>query len=252
MTRGKQDKLYRSFNKGLITEAGFLTYPEDASIDELNTVIYRKGNRSRRAGIDYEDNSTEVTFEAGTSDNSVTNEYYWKAPGDRGNLNFLVVQVDTKLYFFDSSVSPLSEGKKVFTVNLLDFKAPTASNAQVSATRVHMASGNGVLFVAQQYVNPIAVSYDHVTDTINPIQVFIQMRDFDGVSDGYANDYEPSALTPEHHYNLFNQGWVSPGSYSTTPSTGGTTTNTGSSNITYDPWSGRVINRNDPDTGAIP
>ena len=122
MTRGKQDKLYRSFNKGLITEAGFLTYPEDASIDELNTVIYRKGNRSRRAGIDYEDNSTEVTFEAGTSDNSVTNEYYWKAPGDRGSLNFLVIQVDTKLYFFDSSVSPLSEGKKAFTVKYLTYE----------------------------------------------------------------------------------------------------------------------------------
>lgn len=38
----------------MITEASPLTYPEDASYDEDNMILYRAGNRSRRLGIDFE------------------------------------------------------------------------------------------------------------------------------------------------------------------------------------------------------
>ena len=38
----------------MITEASPLTYPEDASYDEDNMILYRKGNRSRRFGVDFE------------------------------------------------------------------------------------------------------------------------------------------------------------------------------------------------------
>jgi hypothetical protein len=33
------EKIYRSFTKGLITEASPLTFPENASIDERNFVL---------------------------------------------------------------------------------------------------------------------------------------------------------------------------------------------------------------------
>src|SRR5690242_1373810 len=106
--RGQLNKLYRSFNKGLITEAGFLNYPEDASTDELNTVLYKSGNRSRRLGIDYEEDSIPSDFVNITPGlDTVTTEYLWKAPDDKGALNFLVVQVENYLHFFDMSKSPL-------------------------------------------------------------------------------------------------------------------------------------------------
>ena len=35
------------FNKGLITEAGELTFPEGASVDELNCALLRDGSRVR-------------------------------------------------------------------------------------------------------------------------------------------------------------------------------------------------------------
>ena len=54
MSRAETAKIYRTFVKGLITEASPLTYPENASIDEDNMILYRKGNRSRRLGIDFE------------------------------------------------------------------------------------------------------------------------------------------------------------------------------------------------------
>ena len=54
MSRAETTKVYRTFVKGMITEASPLTYPEDASYDEDNMILYRRGNRSRRFGVDFE------------------------------------------------------------------------------------------------------------------------------------------------------------------------------------------------------
>jgi hypothetical protein len=45
-------KQYNTFVKGLVTEAGPLTYPENASLDEENFVLNRDGSRQRRLGMD--------------------------------------------------------------------------------------------------------------------------------------------------------------------------------------------------------
>jgi hypothetical protein len=219
VTRARKDKLYRSFTKGLITEAGFLTYPEDSSTDELNTVISRKGNRSRREGIDFEENSTGVDLEITAS--STVSEYFWRAPGNKSSLNFIVVQVDGVLYFFDATTTPLSAGKKTFTVNLIDFKSPTATTSQIANVNVSMSAGKGYLFVANEYIDPFTIEYDPKTDTIETVRIYILMRDFDGVNDGLPNDAEPSTLSKEHKYNLRNQGWVTPGTPSVQTSTPG-------------------------------
>ena len=50
----KAEAAYRSFVKGLITEANQLTFPDNASIDESNFVLNRDGSRTRRLGLDYE------------------------------------------------------------------------------------------------------------------------------------------------------------------------------------------------------
>jgi hypothetical protein len=257
--RGQLNKLYRSFNKGLITEAGFLTYPEDASTDELNTILYKAGNRSRRFGIDFEEDSTVVPLaDSGGNQDSLTTEYLWKAPDDIGGLNFLVVQVDNFLHFFDMSVSPLSDGHKEFFVNLNSYKAAGATTDQVKNERVQMSGGKGYLFVASQYIDPITVEYDPVTDNIAVVRIFILMRDFDGVNDGLPNDAEPGSLTKEHHYNLKNQGWVTPGTPSvqtSTPNDDGTppdpenpvpdTGGTPTQNVYYDPYTGRPVKMGD-------
>ena len=45
-----------TFVKGLITEASELTFPENASVDELNCALERDGTRRRRQALTYEDN----------------------------------------------------------------------------------------------------------------------------------------------------------------------------------------------------
>lgn len=231
MARAEQPKLYRSFVKGLITEASFLTYPEDSSIDELNTVLSRKGNRTRRFGIDYEEDYTLLSIPVGDSD--AVSEYVWRSANSNANANFLCVQVGLVIHFFSLEGTPISDSQKSFTVNLSSFAAPGASDLQISTTPCGFAGGKGYLFVVNPYCEPVIVEYKEETDTIESVPVIIQIRDFEGVNDGLANDEEPTTLSNEHKYNLMNQGWVTPGYYSVP---GGVTVDT--DRIFYDPYSG--------------
>lgn len=221
--------------KGLITEASFLTYPEDSSIDESNTVISRKGNRTRRLGIDYEDSHVMVDMDV-VSD-TVVNEFVWKAVAKQAGLNFLCIQIGTKIRFFSLEASPVSDSLKGFTVDLSTYKIANANVGDVDGNYAEFSSGQGLLFLVHPYVEPLCVEYDSDADTISVIRVVIQMRDFEGVHDGLANDEEPSTLSTEHQYNLLNQGWVTPGTSSASSGEGSTI---GSSTY-YDPYTGQEV-----------
>lgn len=216
MPQAKAVKFVRSFVKGLITEAGYLNYPENASKDELNTLLHLRGNRSRRPGIDFEEDTTPTAF-TGFTDTDVTQEFFWRSANNDANVNFLVVQVGNDVYFYNASVSPLSNGRMAYALNLNSFKSPSATLDDVKKTRCDFAVGKGFLFIVQEFVDPISVEYNKDTDTFNAVRIIIQTRDFDGVNDGLTNDAEPTFLSPEHEYNLRNQGWVLPGSNSVQP-----------------------------------
>lgn len=247
MARARTNKLYRTFVKGLITEAGYLTYPEDASSSELNTVLSRKGNRTRRRGIRYEEdyNLNPVDLHGG---NAAINEYVWHSVAQRMGKTMTVVQVGSKIHFWSMDEMPLSDHKKNFVIDLLPHKAATASQLDVITNPVHFASGAGYLFIAHKHIEPLCVEYFPATDTFSVFRVVIQIRDFEGVYDGLANDEEPRTLTKEHHYNLLNQGWVAPGTKpapalgagETPPTTSPTTgqPSTGGGSTYYDPYTG--------------
>lgn len=216
MPQAKATKFVRSFVKGLVTEAGYLNYPEDASKDELNTLLHVRGNRTRRPGLDFEDDSTATNF-TGFTDTDVTNEFFWRSVDNDSSLNFLVVQMGNNVYFYDASFNPLSGGRKAYVLNLSSFKSPTATLEDVKTTRCDFAVGKGFLFIVSQFCDPISLEYDKDTDTFNSVRIILQVRDFDGVDDGLANDAEPTFLSAEHNYNLKNQGWVRSGSNSVQP-----------------------------------
>ena len=211
MARGKVNKLYRSFVKGLITEAGYLTYPENASTDELNTILKRKGSRSRRLGLDYEPNSTGTlinTFDQST----LTTEFHWQAVNNDADTNFLCLQIGSDILFFNTDATPIDGALKSFSIDLLDHKTSTSTDIEVQTAYVEMAAGKDFLFIVQKFISPLVVEYDADTDDIIVSDIVIQMRDFDGLNDDLMNDEEPVTLTAEHFYNLRNQGWVTPGS----------------------------------------
>ncbi len=209
MPRAKTTRLYRSFVKGLITEASPLTFPENASIDELNTVIERRGSRRRRRGFECETSYQAYPIEQFNWTQGVgeIQEFLWKSPAFKNSLEFLCVQTGGTVSFWDASASPLSSGLKPFTINLLPYAAPGRSAMDVANTPVEMTSGKGFLFIVSEAIEPLVIEYLPDTGSITTTPITIRIRDFDGVYDGLGNDEEPSTLSATHEYNLHNQGW---------------------------------------------
>lgn len=207
MPRATANKLYRTFVKGLITEAGPLTYPEDASINEDNMVLSVAGTRKRRKGIQNETNGIGYTTVSVPTDGVAITEFVWKSVANNASLNFNVLQTGRYLTFTDNTASTMSTTAKSFNIDLNAF---AVNSADPTDTAVQMACGKGLLFVVGAKTDPFYVVYDPTTDNIAVQRIYIQIRDFKGVDDGLANDEEPTSLSNTHQFNLMNQGWLDP------------------------------------------
>ena len=209
MARATEFKFYNNgFVKGLITEASPLTYPQNATSDEDNCVLFTKGNRRRRLGIDYENNfalSTYTFTDTAIGDTVAITSHIWENAGDAG-INFLTVQVGEMLYFFDLSEEPLSDGYKSFSVDMTSRAVSGAS--EIGSRPIYGVSGKGAFFVTGEKYNSFFITYDSTGDSITVADVDWRIRDFEGVEDNLDVDENPSTLSDEHKYNLFNQGWI--------------------------------------------
>jgi len=99
----KTERVFRSFVKGLITEASPLTFPENASIDEQNFVLNRDGSRSRRLGIDYESlyAKTSTGLTAADIQEGKQSFHRWDTPSGNSSIAIGVVRIKDKLWFVD-------------------------------------------------------------------------------------------------------------------------------------------------------
>lgn len=208
MPQTKAIKDNRTFVKGLITEAEALTYPANSCVEIENLVLYKKNLISRRLGLDAESNFqlSDVTFDISTVGNKAYGTYEWRNVDDDASTNFLVVQIGSTLYFYDYASTPLSSGRKTYTVNLNTYAV--AGVGDVSDTFVSTDVGNGALFVVGSKIDPFFIRYDRALDTFTTTKVTLRIRDMDGLNDGLALDAKPPTLSIQHKYNLFNQGWT--------------------------------------------
>ena len=194
-----------SWNKGLITEASPINFPEGASLDEENFVLDRDGSRRRRFGMDYEDGYGHAHFaESATAAFMAVSNFLWENVDENPDVNYLVHQFGNRLYFFNADTSAVS-------ANLL-FGGPLTLTATTVA-RFSMATIQGNLIVVTGDQN-IRIVAKEGTDTLTLTQSRLKVRDFWGVDDGLPVDERPSAtatisctIGARHHYNLYNQGW---------------------------------------------
>ena len=196
-----------TFVKGLITEASELTFPENASVDELNCALERDGTRRRRKALTLEENHvlSDVTIPQG----ALVHTLDWYNVAGQPNLEFLVVQVNNILYFYEKSADPLSANKYADTVNLNSYSA--ANNLSPSDERVQVTSLNGALIVASPAINTFFVEFDTVAQTFSETTITFKERDFEWqgsdvevTSEYFSNDSSPSA---ERTYDAKNVGW---------------------------------------------
>ena len=198
----KAEAAYRSFVKGLITEANQLTFPENASIDEANFVLNRDGSRSRRLGVDYE--SSYVLTATGLTATDIKEGkqsfHIWESPGGDTSVTLGIVRIKDKLWFMnlltDSPSANLKNSGSPITITSL-------SNSKIETSVIN----NKCVIVSKDLPRPVLLTYNVSTGAVTQSTIQIKIRDIYGVDDALFLDTRPVTLTNTHKYNLRNQGW---------------------------------------------
>lgn len=202
MAQRLNQKVVNTFIKGLITEAGELTFPEDASIDELNCLLERDGSRRRRLAVKVEESNVLSTFTV--SETGVFTTGRWENAAGQAGLDFLVVQTGTKLYFYNTASEPYSGNEKSFSIDLTTFEH--AGGISSGSVKVQMTSILGALVVASEAIDSFYIEYDTLTDTISTSTISPRVRDFEWQGD--TETYTTSGTySYERRYDARNAGW---------------------------------------------
>ena len=206
MGRRAADVEITTFIKGLITEAGPLTFPENASLSESNFVLNRDGSRQRRLGMDYEDGFTlkDTGVDLETNSDIATSSHIWENANQDGTLDIGVIQVGADLYLYDIN-------QEVVSTSILNGGVAIATGGtpeeEISATSIQ-----GKLIVAHNLDHSLLYEYDSITDSVTSTNINLAVRDQFGVAETIALDFRPSFGSSSsdyhlHRYNLLNQGW---------------------------------------------
>jgi hypothetical protein len=192
-----------TFIKGLITEAGELTFPENASVDELNCELFRDGSRRRRKAVAVESNNALSSFTLSASTNIHFGE--WRNVRNNSDKQYLVVQVNGRLYFYDKTSIPYSAQEYVNSVDLLAYETPTGS---IASDRCEFASILGNLVVVSDSINPVYISEED-DGTFTVTQINCRVRDFSWQGDRttYSETVTNSAISDGRKYDTYNTGW---------------------------------------------
>ena len=162
--------------KGLVTEAGELTFPEGASIDELNCSLSRDGSRSRRLGLEFETSNDLSSFPVNPDEIFTVGQ--WDNPGGVAGLTFMVVQAGSTLYFYNAGTAPYSAQYTGLSVDLSSYEI---AGKDISVSRVEFATIATVLVVASEAINTVYLTYDGANITTTEIE--FRIRDFEWISD---------------------------------------------------------------------
>jgi hypothetical protein len=182
----KTEKSFRSFVKGLVTEASELTFPEGSLIDGQNFVLKRDGSLERRLGIDYENLyekiSTGLTEEQISEGRSAF--YRWNSPSGDSSLAIGVIRIYTKFWFIDLLKSNPS-GNLLNNGDYIELSGLTTQDVQFANLN------NQLVVVSQDLAKPISFIYNADTKKISIAELTIKIRDLFGVHDGYDPDVRP-------------------------------------------------------------
>ena len=204
MAQRLNQKVVNTFIKGLVTEAGELTFPEDASIDELNCLLERDGSRRRRLSVKVEESNVLSTFAVSETDVFTTGT--WRNAAGQAGLDFIVVQTGSKLYFYNTATEPYSANQKSFSVDLTTFEHVGSEGS--SNSKVQMTSIVGALVVASAAINSFFIEYDPTTDTISTSEIAPRVRDFEWQGDTTTYSEEVASPSAGRTYDTQNAGWV--------------------------------------------
>lgn len=193
-----------TFVKGLITEASPLTFPDNASLDELNFILNKDGSRQRRLGMEFKEGSVEMTLPVGAVDGIKINTFKWEGVGGDPLKTAIVVQCGKSIYLIDAG-NPGSTYEATFVIGSSDL------------VDISMTSVDGVLVCASGDKQISAIDYKD--GAYSKTSQFLKIRDLFGVEDVVGGkdllspeylEERPTTLTSAHVYNLRNQTFAIP------------------------------------------
>ena len=212
MAQSPNQQIQNQFNKGLLTEFSPLNFPENASVDELNCVLFKSGERSKRLGIQEEADSTRI------SGNFLPDRLFhvttWENVAQDASLEYVVVQSGGKVRFFKKGVHPLSDGAvptsntnpAPYVLSLSPYNTPYGTGAATS--KIDVTSINGELIIVSPQIEAIKVTRNDdgsFTDT----QIDFRVRDYEW--QGFRNSYNDLSVNapagPGRQYDTKNCGW---------------------------------------------
>jgi len=201
MPQSLNQKAVNNFVRGLVTEAAELTFPEGASVDELNCDLRRDGTRRRRLGVEYETGNVLSSYTLSDAEQTATGS--WVNVGGNADLEFLVLQKGATLYFYNKGALPYSNQVESNSVNLSSYQHSGSAGADTA--KCQFTSIKGTLVVSSPEINTIAIQYSSGTFTVT--QVSFEVRDFEfqgNTSTYFDNDSSPSQ---NRKYDAQNAGW---------------------------------------------
>jgi len=193
-----------TFVKGLITESGELTFPENASTDELNCELFRDGSRRRRKSLKVEESGSNSTFTIPSG--ALVNFGEWKNVGNDADKTYLVTQVNGVLYFYGKNAAPYSGEEVTGSINLASYQV---SGESASSYKCQFVSVLGFLVVVSPAINPIHIEESAGTFTVTEFPCYV--RDFKWLGDRseYTDEIASGSVSPERQYDTLNSGWPS-------------------------------------------
>ena len=203
MPQSLNQKAVNNFVRGLVTEAAELTFPEGASVDELNCDLRRDGTRRRRLGVEYETGNVLSSYTLSDAEQTATGD--WVNVGGNADLEFLVLQKGAVLYFYNKGALPYSNQVESNSVNLSSYQHSGSAGADTAKCQFTSIKGN--LVVSSPEINTIAIVYNSSSGTFTVTQISFEVRDFEFQGDTstyFDNDSSPSQ---NRKYDAQNAGW---------------------------------------------
>jgi len=203
-----------TFTKGLVTEAGELTFPPDASVDELNCSLERDGSRSRRLAVEYE---TGYSLSSSSySPYQLVRTLSWENVGGVAGREFAVVQIGSDVIFYDKSGTPLSgqavpvstSDSTTYSLDLTTYERPGSLGAALEPIQV--TSINGALVVSSPEIDIIYIERDETTEAFTVSTISFKVRDFEwqGDKSTYDEELTTGSVSVDRKYDTKNTGWV--------------------------------------------
>lgn len=204
--------------KGLITEQTPFTLVPNATSNELNVEITGQGSRTRRKGIALEESFLKTNVHPTVSSTALIHTALWRNAGDQTFVDYLVVQVNSKLYLYelqedmDAAIVIDPSTSNPFFVEMNTYAYNSLSPAE---ERVSVCFVDGLLVVTSPAIYPFFVEVTPTSSSgFTVTQLDVRERDLEYLGD--TSTYFTKAnlggtatvAKQQRMYDTINSGWT--------------------------------------------